>query len=214
MATIFYDIFKAIRWLFEKAGTLHRDISYSNVMYRSRNGTICGVLNDFDLASTKTQSKPTSKQRTGTKPYMTIDLLYGDDPEHLYRHDLESLLYVMIRHAGRFDDQGHVVENPLFQEWDEEGTRQLYKTKHTFITSTPKWDEYLTGRYLAAFGPCFFHLHLMFRKGFGSRDDAQATHTFHSTPCACAPFDELTLGDNVTFDKYDDILSKLVSQSK
>ncbi|EGN97775.1 hypothetical protein SERLA73DRAFT_168930 [Serpula lacrymans var. lacrymans S7.3] len=173
MAIIFYDIFKAIRWLFENAGTLHCDISYSNVMFYSENGKICRVLHDFDSASTGTRSTPTS-QRTGTKPYMAVDLLSGDDPEHLYRHDLESLLYVMIRHAGRFDDQGHVVENPLFGEWDE-GTRQLYKTKHTFITSTPKWDEYLTGRYLAAFGPCFSDLHWMFREGFSARAKAEAT---------------------------------------
>ncbi|KAJ6578638.1 hypothetical protein DFH09DRAFT_1361050 [Mycena vulgaris] len=39
---------------------------------------------------------PAPIQRRGTQPYMAIDLLGPDPPPHLYRHDLESLFYVIL----------------------------------------------------------------------------------------------------------------------
>jgi hypothetical protein len=69
-------------------------------MYRLKDGKIVGVLNDFDLAIYTSQQSngPISKQRTGTRPFMAIDLLEGVDKPclHLYRHDLESIMYVII----------------------------------------------------------------------------------------------------------------------
>ncbi|KAN0086250.1 hypothetical protein V8E55_007384 [Tylopilus felleus] len=54
----------------------HRDISSSNLMYyKDQDGKICGVLNDFDLAST--QETATGTERTGTIPFMALDLLEG-----------------------------------------------------------------------------------------------------------------------------------------
>jgi serine/threonine protein kinase len=85
------------RWLYEKTETIHRDISIGNLMFHEIEGAVYGVLNDFDLALLLSDEKPsTSKQRTGTKPYMAINLLVPEPPYHLYRHDLESFLYVLV----------------------------------------------------------------------------------------------------------------------
>ncbi|KAJ7331556.1 hypothetical protein DFH08DRAFT_966540 [Mycena albidolilacea] len=43
-------IFECYRWLFEIGKVMHRDISLGNLMYRTKNGKIFGVLNDFDLS--------------------------------------------------------------------------------------------------------------------------------------------------------------------
>ncbi|KAF8423739.1 hypothetical protein L210DRAFT_3569339, partial [Boletus edulis BED1] len=51
-----------------KNDVYHRDISASNLMYRTVNGKIVGVLNDFDLAST--EKTATGTERTGTIPFM------------------------------------------------------------------------------------------------------------------------------------------------
>jgi hypothetical protein len=64
-------------------------------MYRVLEGKIYGVLNDFDLSYQMTDEHPnpdstSSNQRTGTLPFMAIDLLENDPPAHCYRHDLES----------------------------------------------------------------------------------------------------------------------------
>jgi serine/threonine protein kinase len=69
-------------------------------MYRIIEGKVYGVLTDYDLASwtaslTSDYTK-TSQQRTGTPPYMAHGLLDGTDALHLYRHDVESLFYIML----------------------------------------------------------------------------------------------------------------------
>ena len=56
-----------------------------------------GVVNDFDLA-TWVDHKTTNSDRTGTIPFMAIDLLDGgldDRTPRLYRHDIESFVWVL-----------------------------------------------------------------------------------------------------------------------
>ena len=64
------------RWLFEVPKILHRDISLNNLMLRKEGDKIYAVLNDFDLAVSADVKSTSSKQRTGTKPFMAIDLLH------------------------------------------------------------------------------------------------------------------------------------------
>ncbi|KAF8900368.1 hypothetical protein CPB85DRAFT_1325700 [Mucidula mucida] len=67
-------------------------------MWHMRRGRICGVLNDFDLSSFRDSTSPSSKQRTGTRPFMAREFHTNPEapPAHLYRHDLESLFYVLF----------------------------------------------------------------------------------------------------------------------
>ena len=75
-------------------------------MYRIDNEKIVGVLNDFDLAST--QQNATGTERTGTVPFMGLNLL--DDlalqghVKHAYQHDAESFIWVLIWISLRYDD--------------------------------------------------------------------------------------------------------------
>jgi len=94
------DAWPVHRWLYELVGILHRDLSPNNIMYRIIRGKVHGVLTDYDLASwtaslTRDYTK-TSQQRTGTPPFMARGLLKGTDALHLYRHDVESLFYIML----------------------------------------------------------------------------------------------------------------------
>ena len=72
-----------------------------------RNGT--GVLNDFDLARSTTPGilQPRGFERTGIKPFLALDLLTDaqDGPvEQLYRHDLESFLWVLMWITACYDN--------------------------------------------------------------------------------------------------------------
>jgi hypothetical protein len=83
-------------------------------MFRREGNQIQGVLNDFDLSSIVDPNitNDSSNQRTGTKPFMAIDLLITSrPPKHLYRHDLESFPYVLLFLASRYQD-GLEINNP------------------------------------------------------------------------------------------------------
>jgi hypothetical protein len=77
-------------------GIEHNDISVKNLMYDETNKR--GVLND--LAHWTTQRRPTGTERTGTRPFMALDLLtdeaWDGKVERLYRHDCESFVWVLL----------------------------------------------------------------------------------------------------------------------
>ena len=80
-------------------GIHHGDISFNNLMYdvSAETGNPVGIVNDFDLA-TWVDHPTTNNDRTGTIPFMAIDLLDGgldDRTPRLYRHDLESFIWVL-----------------------------------------------------------------------------------------------------------------------
>ncbi|KAF9245400.1 hypothetical protein BU15DRAFT_30386, partial [Melanogaster broomeanus] len=83
-----------------KSGIYHRDVNCDNLKYYWLNGKIMAVLNDYDLASLATSTSPLGNERTGTIPFMVIDFLsdIGQDGELelLYRHNLESFIWVFI----------------------------------------------------------------------------------------------------------------------
>jgi hypothetical protein len=81
------------------AGIHHGDISPRNLMYDFPAGAQdpVGILNDFDLATLVGKCGDNS-DRTGTIPFMAIDMLNGglkDRIPRLYRHDLESFSWVL-----------------------------------------------------------------------------------------------------------------------
>ena len=102
------------RWLFEVPKILHRDISQHNLMLRKEDDKIYGVLNDLDLAVDADVKSASSKQRTGTKPFMAIDLLRPDPPVHMYCHDLESMFYVVVWITSRFHNGEEISDPPLY----------------------------------------------------------------------------------------------------
>ena len=80
-------------------GVHHGDISFNNLMYDFLAGTDkpVGIVNDYDLATWVGHSA-TNSDRTGTIPFMAIDLLdsrLDDRIPRLYRHDMESFVWVL-----------------------------------------------------------------------------------------------------------------------
>ena len=105
-------------WLYKQVGILHRDLSLNNIMYRTiekendagvTEEKVYGVLTDYDLSSWTAALTPdytkTSQQRTGTPPFMAHGLLDGTDKLHLYRHDVESIFYIMLILATHYEIQ-------------------------------------------------------------------------------------------------------------
>ncbi|KAK2462244.1 hypothetical protein APHAL10511_005740 [Amanita phalloides] len=114
-------------------------------------GRALGILNDWDMSSrvvrypgmasvvTMVTNDPSLaadvealNNRTGTVPFMALDLLVEDGPvpRHLYRHDLESFLWILIWAAVHYDipnkknlSTSEQEIDPELKIWDE-GTRE------------------------------------------------------------------------------------------
>ncbi|KAG1849766.1 hypothetical protein F4604DRAFT_1593300, partial [Suillus subluteus] len=74
----------------------HQDITPGNLMWYRKNGKLIGVLNDYDVSSSANVVGPRGNERTGTVPFMALDVLRAKaqrgEVKHLCRHDLESFI--------------------------------------------------------------------------------------------------------------------------
>ncbi|KAJ7625017.1 hypothetical protein DFH06DRAFT_1008349 [Mycena polygramma] len=216
LISIFIDVVTAHRCLYEEANILHRDVSINNILLvpspqlpttssSTRAGSSPstfpaglpapgprrGLLIDVDYALVLNEGKrgpPATGHRTGTLPFMAIDiLLKGEElPEHEPRHDLESLLYVLIwvcvHYAGPCDVERQnfgIYESPL-SDWVSGSTyKAIGKMKKSTMTDNDLWE----GEVLETFAPYFEPL----------------------KPCASA-WKQLYVEKNLTYDAVLDVL--------
>lgn len=213
-AQVFYDILQGAffcsaalpftllvlvhRWLYTDAKILHRNLSPGNIMFRCRHGKVYGVLNDFDLASCLDceRNGPTSNCRTGTRPYMAIDLLNPKGPsDHMYRHDLESLFYVILCLACRYKKPSHCLKDPPFANWfmgTDEGVRAQ---KSDFILTD---EPPVLSSYFSAFSSWLIPMCVMLCVGLLRR----SLSSIHR-----GDFELETLGGEFTYDKVEKAMS-------
>ncbi|KAK0231483.1 hypothetical protein IW262DRAFT_1292362 [Armillaria fumosa] len=182
-AQVFVDILQCHKWLYDHPKILHRDISMANIMYwKDGEGNVFGVLIDFDLSSLIPIEEAKSLRRTGTPPYMALDLLKErkDSGPHLYRHDLEALFYVMLmiccRHSiiKKVQQNGTQLEeiSANFSEWFDRtmSWNILAKVKTSFFMD----DEPLpVSPCFEGFRRCLNAIRRKFKRGFVARDDAK-----------------------------------------
>ncbi|KAH9831025.1 uncharacterized protein C8Q71DRAFT_911026 [Rhodofomes roseus] len=85
-------------------------------------------------SNTQTESQPVVKPRyrTGTGPFMALDLLRrGDPPVHKYRHDLESFLYGYVYFAATYNPEEQAFG--YIKEWQCASLVEIGHNKHDFL---------------------------------------------------------------------------------
>ncbi|PBK71602.1 hypothetical protein ARMSODRAFT_1016615 [Armillaria solidipes] len=216
-AQVFFDILQTHKWLYDHPRIIHRDISLGNIMWRRTiDGHIRGVLNDFDLSSLRDDPGASSFQHTGTLPYMAYDLLInnknGQPPKHLYRHDVESVFYVILLFCCRYKVLARPTSSepaPLncekvsstFDDWYRLGRATLKDKKIGFFMG----DTPAVNSGFAAFQPWLDDLHQQFL----DEHSARTSHSHRQTRGkATGTFDEETLQDQVSYSIVLDICSK------
>ncbi|KAG1805974.1 uncharacterized protein BJ212DRAFT_1486109 [Suillus subaureus] len=123
-----------------KEGVYHRDISPGNLMWYRKNSQLIGVLDDYDLSSLANIVGPQGNERTGTVPFMALELLSPSvqrgEVKHLYRHDLESFMWVFAWIVLRYR-QGVLLPRGLrpFDEWATLGAVACGKEKLFFLNN-------------------------------------------------------------------------------
>ncbi|KAJ3861728.1 hypothetical protein EV359DRAFT_66234 [Lentinula novae-zelandiae] len=126
-AQVFYDIVQCHHWVYTYPQMLHRDINHGNIMVRVKDGKKYGVLNDWDLAIWLNEGDgiSTSQFRTGTRPYMAHEQHSpGWKGPHRYRHDLESLFYVILLLATLFSNPSERVYKSPNEEDDDDNDEE------------------------------------------------------------------------------------------
>jgi hypothetical protein len=138
-------------------GIHHGDISLNNLMYdTSETNDPVGIVNDFDLA-TWVDHSATNGDRTGTIPFMAIDLLDGgldDRIPRLYRHDMESFVWVLayITVADK-EYKDHTINitplrwvNAWFKD-DDQADRDVHINSKELFYSVYGRNRKVAGRY-------------------------------------------------------------------
>ena len=231
------------RWLHDHPGILHRDLSLNNIMWRlieqmdankKSEQKVYGVLTDYDLSSwtedLKNGYKNTSLQRTGTPPYMALELLDETSSVHLYRHDVESLFYVMLLTCGR-----HVF-GPEKAEGKEEGTRRMIRRggvlpyqkwfgqpdhetlgdkKTVFFTKMQSID---LSPHFEDFQPWLEDLQLRFSEGFSAKSASlvkqKKRQRLGTSSAEVDQFDDETLGGHIQYSSFIEPVRHLTGELK
>ncbi|KAG2032582.1 hypothetical protein BDR03DRAFT_926566 [Suillus americanus] len=121
-----------------KEGVYHRDVSPGNLMWYWKDGKRIGVLNDYDLSSLANVQGPQGNERTGTVPFMARELLTEEGQrgkvKHLYRHDLESFMWVFAWICLRYRE-GVLLPRKLrsLDEWATLGAIACGEKKLVFL---------------------------------------------------------------------------------
>lgn len=178
--------------------------------YRTVDGhLLCGVLNDFDLSSFR-------DARAGTLPYMAYDLLVdgdkGQPPKHLYRHDVESIFYVILLLCCRYElvplqnSPEHSIVARMkvpsrFDSWYKLNCAQLKSAKAGFLFgASPTPNSSFIG-----FQPWLDDLHQQFLDGHTARSSYILRQRRGKATDA---FDEETLQDQISYSVVLDICSE------
>ena len=92
----------------------------------------------------ETQVQP--RYRTGTGPFMALDLLSVDEdeapPPHKYRFDLESLFYIYACAAGTYNPDSYHKYGALPQ-WDKVDLAAIGDNKRKFLTKAKPFQMFL-----------------------------------------------------------------------
>ncbi|KAG2745711.1 hypothetical protein P692DRAFT_20740747, partial [Suillus brevipes Sb2] len=124
-----------------KEGVYHRDVSPPNLMWYWKDGKRIGVLNDYDLSSLADEPGPRGNERTGTVPFMALDLLtekgQRGEVKHLYRHDLESFMWCFAWVSMCYENKALLPRGLRpFDEWVADAVT-CFKEKLVFQNCMP-----------------------------------------------------------------------------
>ncbi|KAJ8487171.1 hypothetical protein ONZ45_g14434 [Pleurotus djamor] len=182
-----------------------------------RKGNPIGILGDWDLSAVLENGvvpRSAEKTRVGTQPFMAIDLLAEIPPPHLYRHDLESFLWILLWAMVNYDLKGHrciPADHPL-SAWESDMMSNS-SSKHIIATHIKDLHA-IAEKVQPAFQPLVAEwlnpLVDMFADGFFAQEvNARFLARHQSSVSFEKPeFANETLGGHVTFKKFMDIIGR------
>lgn len=179
----------------------------NNIMfYRGKDNRVIGVLIDFDLAVFVDDQDGRTlhldrRFRTGTLPFMAMDLLDETDKIHWVRHDLESVLWVTVWYTARYDKG--IETTDAFQDWRKSNMKQLVEKKIWLLNTT---DMYKPTELFRPVTVWVFALMDLFRDTRLARD--LQTRAKYARGQTSETLDPETLGGRITYQTFLHILEE------
>ncbi|KAE9392176.1 hypothetical protein BT96DRAFT_1000587 [Gymnopus androsaceus JB14] len=159
-AQVIYDVFQCHEWVYTHPKVLHRDISQSNIMAREENGNLYGV---FETTSGHLSLPLITELVPDLTWLMNNTRLSWQGPPR-YRHDLESLFYVMLIMACHYTKPGVKAKELPYLKWFTLGDELLFNCQthshHNSSMEIPPIDDFFVG-----FKPCLRPIQRSLRRG-------------------------------------------------
>ncbi|KAG6059784.1 hypothetical protein E4U32_003819 [Claviceps aff. humidiphila group G2b] len=118
-----------------EAGILHRDVSLNNLMINEESATNKSwphFLIDLDQAIYTDRHDPSERTKVGTRAFMAIGLLEGE--EHSFLHDLESFFWVLFWICIHFGQSGQGSRTvPRYDRWHDLDDERLASAKRLTV---------------------------------------------------------------------------------
>ena len=176
---------------------------------RLGDGKIQGVLNDWDVASTshtESDSEHTN-MRTGTMPFMSIDLHQHPPPVHMERFEYESLFYVLYWICLSYSDGKLLPEKERhsafkrWPRWNSNDHDDVCEAKIGLKNNSKIFRDVneFPAMYRPLVQPWLECLRYTLRRGFNARDEANIADKL-------AEFDDITLGGHMSYENICKIL--------
>src|SRR5882757_3432129 len=104
-------------------------------MYDYDGNNVVGVLGDWDLATVISSSGTPNTDRTGTIPFMALQLFEGDPVIHMFRHDAESYIWLFLWVCGCSDGSEREVLVRPYKVWKKLGMLACKEKREDFLLS-------------------------------------------------------------------------------
>ena len=101
-------------------------------------------LAELELEETLSSQPPQSSNLAGTKIFMAIGALFGE--QHSFMHDLESFFWVLfwicIHYDGQ-DEKGEMKRRivPKYEKWNYAGTEELADLKRGLVVEEERFSK-------------------------------------------------------------------------
>ena len=103
-------------------------------MYYRERDSVAGVLNDWDLAKVLSSSATPNTDRTGTIPFMALDLLSGERVVHMFRHDAESFVWLFLWVCGCSEGSTREVLAAPYKVWRKLDMLACQEKRRAFLS--------------------------------------------------------------------------------
>ncbi|CAL1711988.1 unnamed protein product [Somion occarium] len=112
-------------------------------MYEIHEGIVYLILNDFNTSSVVDhKGEPTgatARHRTGTLPFMAVDILENPNSPHYFKHDIESIFYVAVWCTVKLPISAKMKTSisrrkQCLKNWEEGGAAAVADAKTRLVT--------------------------------------------------------------------------------